>query len=401
MKLTFVTPRVGDDIVGGAEHAVLMLAENCVKYGDVEVNILSTVAGDERTWSPRYEVGSDVVHGINVHRYVNEAINRIEFDNWARPLLDRPSAVSSELFDKWLIQQGPYSPDLLDAIENCNSDAIVFHPMLSSPTSHGVFRARCPVIIHPAFHDEPLSRMPGYGDVMRRADLIAFSTRYEQQLAQNIIGIELQRQSVLGFGVDSPSEPSAAKNQKILLELGLESSRYAIVIGRVDPAKGADMCFELFRNFASSIKGIDKLVFVGPMSPSSIVRESNNVTIAGAVDDETKWALLGHARCLISPSVTESFSLVVLEAMKMGVPVLVNGSCGPTREHVVRSSSGAYFCNSTQFISSLDICSIDSPLRTLMIQRAQKYVDEYYDWETLISRYIGSIEAAISFSTNS
>ncbi|HMS25613.1 MAG TPA: glycosyltransferase family 4 protein [Acidimicrobiia bacterium] len=400
MKLTFVTPRAGDDIVGGAEHAIFMLAENCAKYSDIEVQILATTAGDERTWSPRYAQGREVVGGIDVCRYPNEPINRSVFDYWAQPLLENPGRVTPSQFDEWLTKQGPYSPELLDAIENCESDALVFHPMLSSPTSHGVFRTQRPVVIHPAFHDEPLSRMPGYQGVIHRADLIAFSTRYEQQLAGDILGTALQRQSVIGFGVDAPTKVESAASAHVLAQYGLASSRYAIVIGRVDAAKGADLCYDMFNAFNSSLTNIDKLAFVGPVSDSSHVTNSDRVVVAGSVDDETKWALLSQAQCLISPSVTESFSLVVLEAMKVGVPVIVNGLCGPTQEHVSRSLAGTSFTNSAEFVSALNVCSEDSSQRDKMIKRGRNYVNDFYDWENLIGRYREVVEVAVSASTN-
>ena len=229
MKLTFVTPRAGSEIVGGAEHAIFMLAENCAKYAGIEVEVLSTTSGDERTWSAQYPPGHEVVAGIDVYRYPNEPIEREAFDSWAQSLLESPDRVTSSQFDEWLIKQGPYSPALLDAIENCDSDALVFHPMLSSPTSHGVFRSHRPVVIHPAFHDEPLSRMPGYRNVIQRADLIAFSTRSEQELAGKILGTELKRQSVIGFGVDAPSSFDSNVCKSILERYGLEPSRIFVV----------------------------------------------------------------------------------------------------------------------------------------------------------------------------
>jgi glycosyltransferase involved in cell wall biosynthesis len=397
MKLSFVTPRYGEEIVGGAEHAVMMLAENCALYGNVEVDILTTVAGDERTWTPQYKAGTTNVHNINVHRFANEPIDRHAFDDWARSLLEQPQRVTSSQFDQWLIRQGPYSPDLLDAIENCESDALVFHPMLSSPTSHGVFRARKPVVLHPALHDEPLSYMPGYADVLHRADLLAFSMRSEQNLARRLYGGLSNRQSVIGFGIDVP--PGMATDANTREKYGIGDCNYAIVIGRVDPGKGADLCFEFFREMKKHIKGIDMLVFVGPQSSSTSVVASNDVILTGAVSEDDKWALLRSARCLISPSVTESFSLVVLEAMKCGVPVVVNGLCGPTCEHIDRSA-GATFTNIAEFVAAVSLCSQDSVMRDEIITIAKEYVDTYYSWETLIPRYLQAVETELSLFTS-
>lgn len=402
MKLAFVSPRYGNEIVGGAEHAVQMLAENCVRYAGVEAEIYTTTAGDERTWSARYSEGEEIVNDIKVLRFANDPIDRDKFDNWASSLLSRPHDVDEKLFDEWLKRQGPFSPGLLDAIQDCQSDAIVFHPMLSSPTSHGIFRSIKPTILHPALHDEPLSRMPGYKDVMKRADLMAFSTRTEQNLALEIMGLNLKRQSVIGFGVDAPSKIDGSRAKTILDSLELGNSSYAVVIGRVDPAKGADMCCQMFEELYSNIVGVEKIVFIGPISNSTKIMPNNKVVVAGSVDDETKWALLSNARCLISPSVTESFSLVLLEALKLGVPVVVNGSCGPTREHVENSSSGVLFTNAAEFVSAINLSSIDSSYRNQMIRNGKSYVDNFYEWESVIDRYIAAVEVVTdSVSTSS
>ena len=69
MKLSFVTPRFGKDIVGGAEYAIGQLAKNCVEFGDVQAEILTTTAGDERTWSQKYDVGSETIDGVVVKRF--------------------------------------------------------------------------------------------------------------------------------------------------------------------------------------------------------------------------------------------------------------------------------------------------------------------------------------------
>ena len=399
MKLTFVTPRYGLDIVGGAEYAVRVLAENCIKYGNIEAQVLTTTAGDERTWSKKYDVGTESINGVEVQRFTNNPIDRNAFDTWASALLATPTKVADKEFGKWLTDQGPYSPELLEAIENSQSDAIVFHPMLSSPAAHGIFRSKRPTILHPALHDEPLSRMPGYGEVMNKADLLAFSTRSEQSLANELYGLESKRQCVLGFGIDEPMVDE--KNfAGVLSKYNLEDKNYAVVIGRVDAGKGSDLIYKMFEELKKSIKYLDCLVFVGPKSESSIVTYSISTKITGLVSDEEKWSLLANARCLISPSITESFSLVVLEAMILGIPVLVNGNCGPTLEHITRSGAGAYFVDAATFVAGLELVSKESEVRNEFVQLSKQYVNENYSWEKLIPTYTAIVSGAACSFTN-
>ena len=56
----------------------------------------------------------------------------------------------------------------------------------------------------------------------------------------------------------------------------------------------------------------------------------------------------------VSPSALESFSLVVLEAWVDRVPVVVNATCDPTREHCERSGGGLWFASYREFEGVLD-----------------------------------------------
>ena len=226
MKLSFVTPRFGKDIVGGAEYAIGQLAKNCVEFGDVQAEILTTTAGDERTWSQKYDVGSETIDGVVVKRFANKAIVRSEFDLWSQKHLTNPEKMTVDDFEEWLVRQGPYSPDLLNAIENCESQAVVFHPMLSSPTSHGIFRAKVPSVLHPALHDEPLARMPGYKKVVNHASFLSFSTVSEQKLSSELYGSQLSKQAVLGFGIDSLLTAGKHEAESILNRFALETIFY-------------------------------------------------------------------------------------------------------------------------------------------------------------------------------
>ena len=65
----------------------------------------------------------------------------------------------------------------------------------------------------------------------------------------------------------------------------------------------------------------------------------------------------------VSPSALESFSLVVIEAWVERVPVLVNGACGPTREHCERSGGGLWFTSYPEFEAVLERLVSDAGLR--------------------------------------
>jgi glycosyltransferase involved in cell wall biosynthesis len=81
------------------------------------------------------------------------------------------------------------------------------------------------------------------------------------------------------------------------------------------------------------------------------------------VDEPDKWDLVRDAVVSVSPSALESFSLVVLEAWEQSVPVVVNATCDPTREHCERSGGGLWFGSYREFEAVLDRLCGDARLR--------------------------------------
>ena len=53
---------------------------------------------------------------------------------------------------------------------------------------------------------------------------------------------------------------------------------------------------------------------------------------------------------MVCPSPYESLSLLALEAMSVGTPVLVNARSEVLVEHCVRSNAGLYYSNKDEFV---------------------------------------------------
>ena len=60
MKLVFVTPRYGTEVIGGAETAARMLAERMCQVPGWEVEVLTSCALDHLTWENTEPAGTSV-----------------------------------------------------------------------------------------------------------------------------------------------------------------------------------------------------------------------------------------------------------------------------------------------------------------------------------------------------
>ena len=382
MKLAYVLPRYGAEILGGAEQAARILAESVVQRPGWSVEVFTSCALDAGSFADHYAPGTTVEGGVTVHRF--PARGRAEdFDARSTAILFGAPQDQIVRGDEWILAQGPVSDALLDALAAADADLIAFHPYLYHPTVFGmrVIGDR-PVLLHPAAHDERPIYLPLFDDVFARADGIVFWTRSEQTFANGRFPIGATPQLVLGIGVDTQvGDPAAAR-----AAIGLGDEPFALCLGRVDISKGTDLLAHFFAAFKDRNPGPEKLVLAGPVrhEPPS----HPDIVIAGPVDEDTKWGLLTAADVLISPSPLESFSIVVLESWLAGTPVLVNGACHPTRDHANDSDGGLWFTGFADFEGALGRLFADGELRAALAANGEAYTRRRYRQEQLTSDYL-------------
>ena len=96
---------------------------------------------------------------------------------------------------------------------------------------------------------------------------------------------------------------------------------FALYGGRIDPGKG---CEELIEYFSRYVKdgGDATLALMGAKLMS--LPEEPFIRFAGLLSDGERLQALEAATVVVCPSPYESLSLLALEAMSVGTPVLVN-----------------------------------------------------------------------------
>jgi glycosyltransferase involved in cell wall biosynthesis len=122
-----------------------------------------------------------------------------------------------------------------------------------------------------------------------------------------------------------------------------------------------------------------------------------NVEFLGFVSEERKLALMAGALAFVQPSRYESFSIVALEAMTQGTPIVVNGHCGPLAEHVLASGSGSAYHDRGEFDAAIDALAAATPAeRGQDAQRARTYVSNRYHREQVRKRLADEVAAVIA-----
>src|SRR4029079_3149542 len=133
----------------------------------------------------------------------------------------------------------------------------------------------------------------------------------------------------------------------------------ALYGGRIDPGKG---CEELIQYFGEYVKegGDATLVLMGAKLMS--LPEERFINFAGLLSDRERLQALEAATVVVCPSPYESLSLLALEAMSVGTPVLVNARSAVLVEHCVRSNAGLYYSDRDEFVECLNLLVRDADL---------------------------------------
>jgi glycosyltransferase involved in cell wall biosynthesis len=404
VRIAFIIQRYGTEILGGAEYHCRLIAERLATRHQVDV--LTTCARDYITWANEYAEGPDRLRGVTVRRFAVSRTRDIQaFDRLSERVFHEKHSAQDE--QEWLKQQGPWSPGLQDYLERHHQhyDILVFFTYLYAPTVLGIKVAPSKSILVPTVHDEPPTQLGLYREVFGSAAAIAWNTEAERRFASSRFHLRTLVEDVIGCGVDLPegeaideepeSRPSAPDDREPFaphIEGPANAFRrrhrmlepFVLYGGRIDPGKG---CEELLEYFQTYIKegGDATLMLMGvKLMP---LPEDPHVRFAGMLPDEERVRALEAATVVVVPSPHESLSLLALEAMAVGTPVLVNARSEVLVDHCRQSHAGLYYADRWEFTEALKLLMRDARLRAAMGRNGRLYVSRHYRWSSILRKY--------------
>ena len=383
--LGLVTPRYGEEVVGGTEHWLRTLCEHLVDERNWTVEVFTTCARSAETWADEYPAGTTDVNGVTVHRHRSLSGRNAEYLHLLPALRRDPGAWSDEQVRRYLELVGPVCPAAIDAAAASGCELVAVTPYLYWPTVAAVGRLGRRVIFHGAAHDEPELYLPVMESVFVSVGGFAFNTFSERALVERTYPVGHLPSAVIGNAVDEGhGDPGRARKA---LGLGPDEP-FVLCVGKVEQSKGSPALARLWAAYRRRRPDAPKLVFVGPVHDAAeAALQDPGIVLAGRTPEDVKWGALAAADLLIAPSAQESFSLVVLEAWLAGRPVLVNGRCGPTVEHCRRSQGGLWFDEYADFEVTVDRLLADPSLRTSLADNGARYTRSVFAWPAILDRY--------------
>lgn len=372
------------------------------------IEVITTCAQDYLTWRNEYPAGESILNGVTVRRFGvdferNAAFHRLmssilgglplqayhRHKTLMRALIARPSREQQLSLLRF---QGPYSTPLLEHLAHNHRDyeAIFFFTYLYATTYHGSLQVpAAKTVLIPTAHDEAMIFLPLYRSMFQRFAAIAFLTPEEQEFVSSTFPIEDALQTIIGMPVTLPSEPDASAFRR------KHRIRWPFILyaGRIDPSKG---CGDLFRYFRQARRRFPDLHLVLIGSRAMSIPRDRYIHYLGHVSEAEKLGAMAAATVFVNPSAFESFSIVTLEAMLCGAPVLVNGQSEVLKGHVGRSSAGLYYESGPEFIEALQLLLGDIRLRSQMANNGRIYVHRNYGRAVVEERYKAFVERVIA-----
>jgi glycosyltransferase involved in cell wall biosynthesis len=378
LKLAFVIQRYGLEVNGGAELHCRWLAERLARRHEVEV--FATRALDYLEWRNHYPKGTELVNGIPVHRStVKRTRNARVFASLSNLCFHETHTREEE--EAWVRENGPYSPELVKAVAAARGrfDRVFFYCYRYNHSYHGVPAVADRAILVPTAEEDPAIGLEVMKPLFRAPRGLVYLTPEEQALVEDASGNQALPSVVIGSGVNLP-EPDPALDFRA--KHGLSPERpFVLYVGRVDRNKGAVTLFAYFKKFLEETGADVDLVLAG----KSVVKvpEHPRIRHVGFISEEEKVAALRQCLLLVMPSPYESLSVIVLEAWKLGVPVIANARCKVLAGQCLRSNGGLFYHGYAEFAESLKLLLADRELAASLGRQGQAYVDREYAWETI------------------
>ncbi|MCC7416322.1 MAG: glycosyltransferase family 4 protein [Acidobacteria bacterium] len=417
MKLAFIVQRYGTEVLGGSEHLCRLIAERLAAQHDVDV--LTTCARDYVSWTNELPEGADRIRGVTVRRFPNARTRDIQaFDRLSEWIFRSPHTHRDEM--EWLEQQGPWCPALIDYLGRHHQqyDVLIFFTYLYAPTVLGLEVAPSRSVLVSTAHDEPAIQLDLFRRVFSRPAAICYLTHSERSFVQQRFEERPPIEEVTGAGIDFPQQqpyprmpapdgddavedgvqagdagdaPAWREQPGHLTARGAVFRRrhrlygpIALYGGRIDPGKG---CEELIEYFSAYVKegGDATLALMGVKMMA--LPEEPFIRFAGLLSDRERLQALEAATVVIVPSPYESLSLLALEALSVGTPVLVNARSAVLVEHCVRSDGGLYYADRDEFVECLTLLVADERLRRALGRNGREYIRRHYRWDVVLAKY--------------
>jgi glycosyltransferase involved in cell wall biosynthesis len=380
MKVAFVVQRYGQEVMGGSELHCRLLAERLADRG-YDCTVYTTTAQDYVTWANVYPAGETILNGVVIRRYpVEKPREIVAFNKFSDWIFFHPHTREDEL--RWMEEQGPFSPALVEAVGAAEGehDRFVFMTYLYYNTYWGLQAIRKPKILVPTAHDEPALHLGIMKEVFDRPAAFMFNTEAEKAMLGRYFSFAGKYQETVGVGTDIPEKPKLTPFDAAYADL----EPYLLYAGRIEPGKGCAELFEAFLWVGPRLPELN-LVLIGNLLMS--LPAHPRIRYRGFVSAGEKDAAMARAAATVHPSRLESLCMAALESMAAQTPILVQAATEPLKQHCLAGNGGLTYATAAEFGLAAELLVRDRRLRAILGRNGRDYVRRNYSWDRVLEKY--------------
>jgi len=195
---------------------------------------------------------------------------------------------------------------------------------------------------------------------------------------------------IVPLGVDLNEIPDESGLESFKTKYpNLDGKKIVLFLSRLDAKKGLDLLIPALGKLVSNHYN---LVFVlagsGPARYEGEVRKllhgygmTEHTIMTGFVEGRTKWSIFREADIFVLPSYHENFGVAAVEAMSVGIPVVISDQVG-IHEEVSKAGAGLVVSQNSEELTQAIAKLLDSAvLRERMGMEARQLVERKFSWE--------------------
>lgn len=373
---------------GGAEVAARNLAEECVKRG-ICTTVLTTCCKSPYCswWEDSVKPGEENVNGVKIIRFTLNKNGKEKYEKTVQKQINGENLLEEDKENFYL--HGITSDELVEYVRNLDENSIVIMlPYFQALAYNVVINNPNKVSIMPCFHDEEQFYWNQISEMIKGSKNIFYLSEPEKDMVIKNYGMKYGKKVIeaktVGLGVKIEQEKIECGELKFK-ELNLPNE-YIVYVGRKDIGKGV---LNLV-NFHKDLKSDIPIVFLGGGDEKLVPKDNSKFIDLGFVEEDLKYSVIGHSKALINLSNNESFSLVIMEAWLMEIPVIVSEGCKVTKYHCEKSNGGFWVKDSITYRKAIEFILNNKDLAKTMGLKGKEYVEKKYNWSNVISEILKS-----------
>jgi len=217
---------------------------------------------------------------------------------------------------------------------------------------------------------------------VRKANKIMAISQSTKKDIQKIFKIPNKKIEVIYPSVDIISKVDEKEEQEIKEKFNLQK-KYLLFVGTLEPRKNLINLFKAFKEILDEFPDV-YLYIAGRVGwnyekifmAAKKAKLKTNIKYLGAVNNKEKVVLMKNCRIFTFLSLDEGFGMPVLEAMKVGVPVITSGR-GGLGELITDKRQIANPADADDIAEKIKNLLLDHEMRKNIVEKQRKWADNF------------------------